>query len=831
MIKSARLIRIIVLLLGIGIAGGGFLWWGQNASFRKKRVNVVLISIDTCRADHLGCYGYQGDITPNIDDVAKEGYLFVNTLSPVPLTLPAHCSMMTGTIPPYHGVRDNMDYKLGDSAITLAEVLGQENFETCGIVSSFVLNSRFGLNQGFGSYNDRFEKEHKFLEISERRGNEVTRLAREWLDANQEERFFLFLHYFDPHTDYRAPEPYASKFKDSPYAAEVAYADYCIGEVIAKLKELDIYDSSLIVIVGDHGEGLGEHRENEHSFFIYQSTLCVPLIVKLPGQKQGGRLENQAAVVDVMPTILGYLGISNDLEMHGQDLSGYFETQANNYGEREIYCESLYPTKYRCNPLYGIVRDGWKYIWTSEPELYDLRTDPGEVNNAVSNEPELARDLRQRVRRILAQQGRGEQLDNVLGLDAASRARLVSLGYVEGRVEEDVDIDINKPDAKLFIDFHRLSRKYTLYMDRGQFTEAMKICAEMASQYKDLSQEQYLWGVQYLWGNAALSAGKMNEAVRHLTDYVEATQTDPMGYYRLGLALARLGRHKEAVEYFHKALELEPDDYMFHGNMGLSLNELGRAAEAEKHFREVLRLHPDDGDAHANLGASLAMQKKFAEAIVNYKQALKFNGADWVLHGNLGKALVQAGQIDEAIFQWKESLDLNSNQPQLHSGLGQLLAERGRITEAIMHLRKGVDMGAGDYMVRYNLGFLLYGQDDIAGAVGQWENALEIRPDDVRTLNNLAWVLATCVDEGLRDGHRAVKLAEKMCELTGFNDPAHLDTLAACYASAGDFTKAAETAEKAVDLAKKSGKLKMAEDINGRIELYRSQRAYLDGEK
>jgi arylsulfatase A-like enzyme/Flp pilus assembly protein TadD len=815
----------MVLLLGIGIAGGALLWWGLNRFPGERDVNVVLISLDTCRADHLGCYGYEGDITPNIDAVAEEGYLFENTISPVPLTLPAHSSMMTGMIPTYHGVRDNMEYKLGGSSITLAEVLKEEGFETCGIVSSFVLDSKFGLGQGFENYNDKFEEEHKFLEISERRGGEVTKLGVEWLASNYEKPFFLFLHYFDPHTDYRAPEPYASKFRESPYAAEVAYADYCVGEVIEKLKELDIYDSSLIVIVGDHGEGLGQHRENEHSFFIYQSTLHVPLIVKLPGQKQGGRLKSQAGVVDIMPTILGYLGISAELQMHGEDLSDCFTGDDSGYNEREIYCESLYPTKYQCNPLYGIVRVGWKYIWTSDPELYNLQADPGEVNNVLADEPELAKDLQQRLRRILAQQSNWERSDNVIGLDEESKARLASLGYVEGRIEESIEIDPAKADAKEFIDFHRLSRKYTLHMDRGEFAEAMKVCVQMASQYKDLSQ------VQYLWGNAALWAGKMNEAVLHLTKYVEVTQTDSMGHYRLGLALARLGRHKEAVEYFHKALELEPDDYMFHGNMGLSLNELGRAVEAERHFREVLRLHPDDGDAHASLGASLAMQKKFAEAIVNYKQALKFKGSDWVIHGNLGKALVQTGQIDEAIFQWKESLDLNGNQPQLHSGLGQLLAEQGRLAEAIIHLRKSVDMGAGDYMVRYNLGFLLYGKGDIASAIEQWEQALKLRPNDVRTLNNLAWVLATCVDEELRDGSRAVKLAEKMCELAGFDDPAHLDTLAACYASAGDFIKAVETAEKAVDLAKKLGELEMTEDINGRIELYRSRRAYLEGGK
>ena len=233
--------------------------------------NVLLISIDTCRADHLSCYGYPRQTTPNIDALAAQGALFENTIAPVPITLPAHSSMLTGTIPPYHGVHDNGEYQLDQSNVTLAEILKQSGFTTGGIISAFVLDSAFGIDQGFDTYNDRFEKERRTVgDISERIGAEASRFAITWLQQHKDEKFFLFLHYFDPHADYLPPEPFASKFARNPYAGEIAYTDHCIGLVLNKLKELQLYDSTLIIITGDHGEMRHEHGESTHSYFIYQ---------------------------------------------------------------------------------------------------------------------------------------------------------------------------------------------------------------------------------------------------------------------------------------------------------------------------------------------------------------------------------------------------------------------------------------------------------------------------------------------------------------------------------------------------------------------------------
>ena len=255
------------LLLGlivIAIVMAGWFLFGLTKDTGEIR-NVLLISIDTCRADYLSCYGYPRETTPNIDELAREGILFENVISPVPLTLPAHSSMLTGTIPPYHRVHNNIDYKLGLSNVTLAEILKEVGFTTSAFISSFIMDSQFGLDQGFDTYNDSFEKTYSSVGINERKAGETSRLAAQWLDEHKDESFFLFLHYYDPHKSYEPPKPFASKFPQNPYAGEIAYTDDYIGQVITRLKELGLYDSTLIIITSDHGEMLGEHGEPAHA--------------------------------------------------------------------------------------------------------------------------------------------------------------------------------------------------------------------------------------------------------------------------------------------------------------------------------------------------------------------------------------------------------------------------------------------------------------------------------------------------------------------------------------------------------------------------------------
>ena len=278
--KNKRPLYVISGLFII-VAIAGILYLRQNTS--KNIKNVLLISIDTCRADYLSCYGFDRQTTPQIDNIAKKGILFKNAYSPVPLTRPAHCSMLTGTYPPFHQVHDNFESELDDSNITLAEILQNNGYNTGAIISSFVLDQQFGINQGFEYYHDKFTPSADGNEPEERPGEQASRLACDFLTDSTDHPFFLFLHYFDPHIDYNPPEPFAGRYSENLYAGEIAYVDYCIGLVIDQLKKLGLYDSTLIIIVGDHGESLGEHGEAEHGYFIYQSTVHIPFILRAPG--------------------------------------------------------------------------------------------------------------------------------------------------------------------------------------------------------------------------------------------------------------------------------------------------------------------------------------------------------------------------------------------------------------------------------------------------------------------------------------------------------------------------------------------------------------------
>ena len=422
--------------------------------------NVLLISIDTCRADYLSCYDYGRETTANIDAVAAEAVLFENVISPVPISLPAHCTMLTGVNPPYHGIHDNSQYQLAPFHTTLAEIAGSHGLATGAVVGAVVLNNQFGLNQGFDTYDDRFENEFSPIDIPERRADEVSRHAIDWLDRHQSEPFFLFVHYYDPHQTYDPPQPYKSRFAGddrSLYAGEIAYTDEHVGRLIDRLKQLSLYDSTLIIITSDHGEMLGEHKESAHTFFVYQSAIKVPLIIRVPGREQPRRINGLVGLVDIVPTVCGLMAMDAPPQVHGLDLSEELGAAQAPQRDRRLYCESLTPTKYDGAALLGIVTDRWKYIHTTRPELYDLRADPLEEHNRIADRPDDARPLHDQLQQYLNQWHRDDDASR-LPLDQATIDQLGALGYVGGSVTENFDLDSARDheDPKDLIEFYEL---------------------------------------------------------------------------------------------------------------------------------------------------------------------------------------------------------------------------------------------------------------------------------------------------------------------------------------------------------------------------------------
>ena len=632
--------RFMVGLLLISFVVVAGLLAAAHLPFGTETPNVILISIDTCRADHLGCYGHAGQPTPNVDAVAQDGVLFSNAFSPAPKTLPAHCSMLTGTYPPYHGVRDNANFRLGDSSITLAELLRERGYRTGAAVGTAVLDSRTGVGQGFDTYDDRMMAgSPQTPGREERRGDQVSRVAEAWLEANASEPFFLFLNYFDAHDPYEPPEPFAGRFADDPYSGEIAFADQCIGRVLNKLRDLNLYESSLIIITGDHGEGLGEHGESKHGYYIYNSTTNVPMIFKIPGRSSGRQVDRVVSITDIVPTVLALLDLPAPSGVQGEDLSSFLLHDATEREGRVVYSEAMEATKFGCSALWGAQTLAWKYIQAPRPELYNLTADPNEQNNVVDVYPDRARALRARLRQIMQEQSRSDRTENILAPDPDSLARLRSLGYTGEPVDEEFELDSEKEDPKDFIKVYEKLEIIEDCMKRGDHAGARQVGEEALAMRPDLVR------LHDILGRIAIKEGNIESGIRH---YTEALRLDPESpqavswYHNLGTLMARGRRLDEAAEYYRAAIR------KFRRDAGGSHNRdhLGRSA------RSLLF------SLHYSLANTLLNQGKFDEAVSEYREALSINPNDAQAHYERGVASYKLGRISEAVAAFRAALRL-----------------------------------------------------------------------------------------------------------------------------------------------------------------------------
>ncbi len=887
--KDRRLIwhRFILPVLVIVIVASGIFFLRRPEPLGKNICNVLLISIDTCRADHLSCYGYPQKTTPNIDALAEEAVLFENAITPVPQTLPGHSSMLTGTIPPYHGVHDNNGYQLTESNITLAEILNENGFSTAGFISAFVLDSQFGIDQGFETYNDRFKEKLNSNGIDERRAEETSSLAMKWLDEHKAEPFFLFLHYFDPHMKYDPPEPFVSEFSDNLYAGEIAYTDYWIGKVIDKLKETGLYDSTLIIITADHGEMLGEHREVTHAYYIYQGNIGVPLIIKIPGQKVSRRITQRVGIVDIFPTICGLLNIEAPSGIQGKDLSNYFR-RGSISDERYLFCESLMPTIYKINPLLGIVTDRYKYIQTTRPELYDLIEDPGEENNLIKQQPQRARILQNRLKEILEETVRNPGSENEMVMDELSRRRLESLGYVGGKVTEDFSFNQTLEDPKDLVDFHVKFSAIGPFIINEDYETAQKMCLELLEQRPDFA-EAYIFlaristknqnheqALSYLLdavkiepennrihkqlGKTYAELGKHDEAVRHYKESLRLGFEIPGLLNNLGKALAKTGKSEEAAEQYEKAiqidpdftdahhnlggilqkqkkydqaiahyttvLELEPDKFKTHHDLAAAYFQKGGFDDAVKHLTEVFRLDPENARAYTLMGRVLSQQGKIDEAIINYSRSLEIDPNDSKSHLFIAQLLQVKGELDRAAVQYQTLLEPNPDQPAVLYELAGIRFRQGKFDLAVSHLEQILKLVPDDTKVMSNLARAYYHLEKFEMVIETWGRVLEIKPESAVALDALAWIRAACRDPQFRDAQAALKLTGQACELTGFKFASYLLTLAAAHAANGDFDQAMKFAEKAKQLAQADANDRIISEADIHLKLYRKQQPY-----
>ena len=618
--------------------------------------------MDTCRADHLSCYGRFRRTTPNIDAVANEGILFSNVITPFPITLPAHSSMLTGTIPPYHGVHGNLNYRLAEDNVTLAEQLREVGYRTAAVVGSFILDARFGLNQGFDTYDDEIDSDLTTKGgHPERRGDEVTNVAIAWLEEHASAPFFLFVHYYDPHHPYRPPGEYGSIFADKPYVGEIAYTDHCVAQVLDKLKSLGLYDSSLVIITGDHGEGLGDHGELLHGYFIYHATTKVPLIVKPPGQNEARRIDDTVSLVDIVPTVLTCVGLPVPSELAGKDLSRFFAENTDVGEERYLYSESMTATKYGCSSLLGVQTDRWKYIQTTKPELYDLKLDPGEENNLAKQEPEKARGFEERLRQILKDHLRAELDESKLDLAPEELAKLSALGYLEGAVVEDFDFNTGKEDPKDFLKIFAMIESVHDHLNKKEDDRAKNICEKILEIRPDIAY------VHEKLSKIAFEEGDLDDAIYHMSEALKLTPDSADWHNGLGFLLAGADRLDEAAEHFKKALQLASE-------------EATDVSDVDRVLTKRVRANPVVPSAYLNLGSAYLKQGKYAEAVEAYRKSIQASPANAPGNGHahylLGEGLAKLGQVDEAIKAYREALRLDPDHARAQPALDAALSKR-----------------------------------------------------------------------------------------------------------------------------------------------------------
>lgn len=673
---------------------------------RLDGYNVLLITIDTLRADRLGAYGYAGSETPNIDRLAAEGVRFERVTTTVPATLPAHASIMTGLQPFEHGVRNNGSFVLRDEVTTLAERFAAAGYATGGFIAAVVLDAQFGIAQGFERFGGLTRYQGETGDMSgERPGESVVDEAGAWI-RGQTGPFFAWVHMYDPHDPYAAPEPYGSRYADSPYDGEVAYADAMVGRLRQALEESGAADSTLIVLTADHGEALGDHGEEGHSFFIYDSTIRVPLIFWAPGEAQGsatgaatgeapgtatGEVQDPVrgagqglatgaalperavpagavvaggvGVIDIFPTVLTLLGLPVPANS-GVDLSRHFDDLE--WAGRVIYSESLIPyLDFGWSELRALTDGDYKYIAAPEPELYDLAADPGETDNLVDADVERADTMDS----VLMQFAAGDDVTAVVAgaVDPESIAALQALGYLSGggggRDRRDID---PKDMIETYETFVRGLLDSSAAIEEERFGDANEILLQLDG----LLPDQYI--VYYYFGQLAFQAGDAANAVGVFERALELNPSYLPTYTELANALYAVGDATAAQDLIAEALVMFPGSFSLTLLRGAFHHDSGQLDEALEAYRSAESLEPDHPrllERLAHLHLLRQEPRRSADLLRRLSRITPDAAAVWA---QLAFALAQIGEATEAQQALTRALEIDPNDPTVRQVAAQL---------------------------------------------------------------------------------------------------------------------------------------------------------------
>lgn len=674
---------------------------GSVRSARAERLNLLLVTLDTVRADRLGAYGYAAAETPALDRLAREGVRFNQAISAVPLTLPSHATILSGLTPPHHGLRNNGGGQFPQNRETLATRLSGDGYRTGAFIGSFVLDRRFGLARGFDVYDDKIERDPNApgaLE-AERPGSAVVDLALDWLEkaAQQGDRpFFAWVHLYDAHAPYTPPEPYLSRHRDALYDGEIAFVDAQVGRLLEFLDRHRLAKNTVVAVVADHGESLGEHGELTHGLLLYEPTLRVPFIVRAPGLLAAGRrVKSPVGVVDLAPTLAGLLRrdfgkstASPSAEpVDGRDLSAILQS-GKETAEGDLYAETEYPRTFGWSGLYALRRGRLKYIAAPRAELYDLSKDPDETTNLLERDNRRS-DLEARLKQ--------EQQGFLPPAPAAGRtddtvAKLASLGYVGGSLTSGMLSDGSKSlkDPKDMVLFFR------------KFEEA----------------------------NWALQEGRLDVASKTLQPLVLADPKNSVFRGLLAQAYRRKGDLGRAIGLYRQAVAAAPEDTDARYNLAVTLQEAGQAAEARRAIQEAIRRDPSRAEAHNALGIALSAEGKTLEALAEFDRAVQLDPRDARAQNNRGNVLRRFGRIEEAEQAYRRAIQLASRYPDPLNGLGTLEVARQRPAAALPYFQRALELAPQYHEVRLNLGIAFETLGDHAAALASYREFLRAAAGD-----------------------------------------------------------------------------------------------------
>jgi arylsulfatase A-like enzyme/Flp pilus assembly protein TadD len=662
---------------------------GFAAKENAQGWNVLLVTVDTLRADRLSCYGEAFLQTPSTDSLSRRGILFSRAFSHNPTTLASHTNMLLGLTPLGHGVRENTNFVVREKFFTLAEFLKKSGYATGAFIGGYPLHSRFGLSQGFDVYDDDYEK-MKFMKFSagERKAGDVIDRAMKWLEG-QDSSWFCWIHCFDPHDPYDPPEPFKTQYAESPYDGEVAYVDRELGRFLKYMEEKGLFDKTLVVFTGDHGESLGQHGEMTHGYLANNTTIWVPLIISYPGAKPG-RVNQCVGLIDIFPTICDILQVEKPGALQGISLLPAMKGRE--LPDRPIYFESLYPYYSRgWAPIKGFIQKGEKYIQSPIPELYDLEKDFDETHNLAGGRRLDA--YRKRLNEIIEWYSYPDSEEARQRIDRKSLEKLRSLGYISSPLAARKESYGPEDDVKTLLPFHNKSvRAWELYLE-GHIEEGFDLVKQVITERQDVDIAYTNLAKMYSEQGRLKEALQVLElALEHLPDNYGVILT-----YVSFLNLA--GRYDDVIDILNakKVPQMENDPEIWN-YLGLAYSARGEYEQAIAALETALTL--DDEFAFAYRGLANTYLSRFFKAkdkedlmtsIRNFEKALELEPEFAAAYNSLGVAYKENSQTDDAIRCWEKAFELRPDVGFPLLNLGLIYMEREERIKALDYLKKYKD--------------------------------------------------------------------------------------------------------------------------------------------